>query len=127
VPLDWRVANVTPIYKNESRKVQGNYRPVSLTSQIEKIFEIVIRRSLVEHSEGLSLIRNSQHGFRAGKSCLTNLIKCVKEDSGLVDKGCPINVVYFNFQKAFDKVPHVCKTAAKVGGSLGSMKFAKVN
>jgi len=71
-----------------------------------KSIEIIIKPTLVEHLEGLSLIRDSQHGFRAGKSCLTNLIKCAEEVSGHVDKGCPVDVIYLDFQKAFDKVPH---------------------
>jgi len=106
VPLDWRVANVTPLFKNGSRKVTENYRPVSLTSPIEKVLEIIIKRSLVEHLEVLSLIKDSQHVFRAGKSCLTNHINCVEKVFGHVDKGCAVDVVYLDFLKAFDKLPH---------------------
>jgi len=60
-------SNATPIYKNGSRKVPGNYRLVSQTSQILKVLEIITKRFLVEHLKGLSLIRDSQHGFRAVK------------------------------------------------------------
>jgi len=48
-----------------------NYRPVSLTSQVCKLFEAVIRDLfLVHHLESKQLITNSQHGFRQGRSCL---------------------------------------------------------
>ena len=44
VPEQWREANVTAIFKKKgSRSEPGNYRPVSLTSQIGKIFERLIR------------------------------------------------------------------------------------
>jgi len=39
VPLDWRSANVTPIFKKGCRNQPENYRPVSLTSQLSKVLE----------------------------------------------------------------------------------------
>jgi len=76
------------------------------SSQIGKVLEIIIKRCLVEHLEGSSLIRDSQNGFQAGKSCLISLIKSAEEVSGHYDEGCPVELVYFNFQKTFKKVPH---------------------
>jgi len=51
-----------------------NYRPVSLTSLICKIFETTIRDAVVRHLEENSLLSNSHHGFRKGRSRLTNLL-----------------------------------------------------
>jgi len=45
VPEDWKCANVTPIYKKGGNV--ENYRPVSLTSQICKLFEMIVRNSVV--------------------------------------------------------------------------------
>jgi len=50
-----------------------NYRPVSLTSQVGKVMERVIKREVVEYLEKEMLLGDSQHGFRAGRSCLSNL------------------------------------------------------
>ena len=39
VPEDWRLADVTPIYKKGHKEDPGNYRPVSLTSLSGKVME----------------------------------------------------------------------------------------
>jgi len=61
VPDDWKVANVVPVYKGPSRNVATNYRPMSLTSQLCKVFETVVRDQVIEFLESNELI-NSQHG-----------------------------------------------------------------
>ena len=62
-----------PLHKKD-RALPTNYRPISLTSHIVKIFERVIRKTLVDYLEINGLICNGQHGFRSGCSCLTQLI-----------------------------------------------------
>ena len=57
---------------------------------------------LVKHN----LIITSQHGFLKARSCLTNLLCFFEEITKWVDDGSPVDVVYLDFQKAFDKVPH---------------------
>lgn len=52
------------------------------------------------------MIRDSQHGFVKGRSCLTNLVEFFEEVTKEVDKGKAVDVVYMDFSKAFDKVPH---------------------
>jgi len=61
-----------PIFKSGKRNTATNYIPVSLTSQICKVFEAIVRDQVVEFLEDNKLIRNSQHGFIKGSSCLTN-------------------------------------------------------
>ncbi|KAI3380161.1 hypothetical protein SNEBB_002860, partial [Seison nebaliae] len=78
VPEDWKQANVVPVHKKGSKEEVGNYRPV----------------------------RNSQHGFWEGKSCLTNLLEYLDYVTGEVDKGKAVDVIYFDFAKAFDSVSH---------------------
>ena len=52
------------------------------------------------------LINTSQHGFLKARSCLTNLLCFFEEITKWVDDGSPVDVIYLDFQKAFDKVPH---------------------
>ena len=106
VPQDWKLANVTPIYKKGSRGQSCNYRPVSLTSQVCKLFESIIRDVMVDHLEKSELIRDSQHGFRRGRSCLSNLLVFLDKVTRAVDEGNCVDVIFLDFAKAFDKVPH---------------------
>ena len=57
---------------------------------------------LIKHK----LINPSQHGFLKTRSCLTNLLCFFEEITKWVDEGSPVDVIYLDFQKAFDKVPH---------------------
>ncbi|PKU46187.1 rna-directed dna polymerase from mobile element jockey-like [Limosa lapponica baueri] len=59
VPMDWRVANVTPIYKKGKKEDPGNYRPVSLTSIPGKVMEQVILSAITSHIMGNQGIRPS--------------------------------------------------------------------
>ncbi|CAM4661225.1 unnamed protein product [Lepidochelys kempii] len=112
VPNDWKIANVTPIFKKGSRGDPGNYRPVSLTSVPGKLVETIVKNKIVRHIEEHILLCKSQHGFCIGRSCLTNLLESFEGVNKHVDKGDAVAMVYLDFQKAFDKFPHqrlVCK------------------
>ncbi len=106
IPREWKEANVAALFKQGSRKNPANYRPVSLTSQVGKVFEKIIKKELVSYLEGNGLICETQHGFRKNRSCLTNLLDFFEEVAGEVDSGEPVDVLYFDFRKAFDRVPH---------------------
>ncbi|KAK4812311.1 hypothetical protein QYF61_017088 [Mycteria americana] len=105
VPADWRLANVTPIYKKGRKEDPGNYRPVSLTSVPGKLMEQIILSAITQLIEDNQGIKPSPHGFRKGRSCLTNLISYDKV-TRLVDEGKAVDVVYLDFSKAFDTVSH---------------------
>ena len=124
VPNDWKTANITPIFKKGSKSSPANYRPVSLTSVVGKIMESCLRDAVVEHLEKNGLINDTQHGFRAHRSCLTNLLEFLEDVTLAVDEGKPVDVIYLDFAKAFDKVPHVrlcCKLQSHgVGGKVAN-------
>ena len=66
----------------------------------------IIKKELVTYLEGNELICETQHGFRKNRSCLTNLLDFFEAVAGEVDRGEPVDVLYFDFRKAFDRVPH---------------------
>jgi hypothetical protein len=105
IPQDWRDARVTPLYKKGSKSNPENYHPVSLTSIAGKILESIIKDHITKHIEEFKLIKSTQHGFTKGKSCLSNLLQFFEEVTKELDAGNPIDLVYLDFAKAFDKVP----------------------
>jgi len=106
VPEDWSKASVTPVIKKDKKKDRWNYRPVSLTSIPGKMMEQLILDVMIKKVEEKKVIRSSPHGFTKGKSCLTNLIAFYDSMAGWVDEGRAMDVVYQDFNKAFDIVSH---------------------
>ncbi|KAK4825484.1 hypothetical protein QYF61_027639 [Mycteria americana] len=130
VPVDWRLANVMPIYKKGQKEDPGNYRPVSLTSVLGKVMEQItlsaiclvplapqvttmfetltlsVSHTITWHIQDNQVTGPSRHGFRKGRSCLTNLISFYDKVTRLVDEGKAVDVVYLDFSKAFDTVSH---------------------
>lgn len=105
IPQDWKDANVAPLFKKGARDKCENYRPVSLTCIICKILESIIKDKIIDHLDKYKLIRDSQHGFTKGRSCLTNLLDFLELVTKWLDDGKPVDLVYLDFAKAFDKVP----------------------
>jgi len=97
---------VTAIFKKGSKSEPGNYRPVSLTCIICKVLESVVRDAIVSHFSENNLYTNCQHGFRKKRSCVTQLLHVMEEVTSFLDEGNSVDIIYFDFKKAFDTVPH---------------------
>ena len=106
VPEIWKYANVTPIFKKGSKSLASNYRPVSLTSIVCRLLESLIVDDIRKHLRDYKLILDTQHGFVEKKSCLSNLLSFLEEVTNYVDQGHPVDILYLDFSKAFDSVPH---------------------
>ena len=106
IPSDWKIAEVRPIFKKGSKTSPGNYRPVSLTSIICKVFEGFVRNVLYKHLVDNNLLSEEQYGFCKGRSCITQLLNTIQDWFLHLDQNCPVDAVYLDFRKAFDTVPH---------------------
>jgi len=54
---------VVPVYKGGSRNVASNYRPISLTSQLCKVFETIVRDQVNEFLETMYLLEIRSMGL----------------------------------------------------------------
>ena len=106
IPLDWKIAFVTPIYKKGKKNIAENYRPISITSLICRLLERFISKALMNHLLSENLLSNKQFGFIPQRSTITQLLlylnKCIDE---IVDRNV-VDTIYLDFSKAFDSVPH---------------------
>ena len=106
VPTFYKTSHVSPVYKKGSRALAENYRPISLTSHITKIYERVLRKQIVDYLELNELLCDKQHGFRSGKSCLTQLLHHIEDVIEALTNGADADAIYLHYAKAFDKVDH---------------------
>ena len=106
IPALLKKATIVPIYKGGNNSAACNYRPVSLTSNIMKIFERVIRKQLVDYMTENDFLNHTQHGFRHGRSCLSALLSVYDDLVNMNITASAVHMIYLNCSKAFDKVDH---------------------
>ena len=113
IPIEWKEARIQPNYKQsgDPEKVV-NYRPISITSTVCKILEKIIKDKLVNHLERFDLQSVWQHGHRGKRSSTTSVIETIHCWADYLSHDIPVDVIYLDFRKAFDSVPHqrlLCK------------------
>ena len=105
IPDIFKLAFITPVLKPGATKSEtASYRPVSLTSHLVKTFERVLKKILQNHLEVTLAFNDQQHGFRAKRSCLSQLLNHYNEILKGMEEGGNVDTVYLDFSKAFDKV-----------------------
>ena len=121
IPSEWKTSNVVPVHKKDDKSDIENYRPISLISLVMKVFERVLYEELLNRTE--DKIDPRQHGFLRNKSCNTNLLSFTNSVAFTLHDKIGVDVVYFDFAKAFDTVTHdlilnKLKNQYKIDGNL---------
>ena len=106
VPLDWKKADVVPVFKKGNKNTPSNYRPVSLTSISCKVLEHIVFSSVMEHVDKHKILNFFQHGFRKQHSCETQLISTIEDLAKGLEHRQQIDLLILDFSKAFDVVSH---------------------
>ena len=115
-PTFWKVANITPIFKNkDSASNPLNYRPISLLSCLSKILEKIVFNRIYEHLTTNKLLSDKQSGYRPHHSTQLQLAHMTHKLYESLDQGHDFTTVYLDITKYFDKIWHAgllykCKT-----------------
>ena len=124
LPMDWQISKVSPLFKGSGLKSDvGRWRPLSLGCVSLRIFERVYELDFRPFLEENDLLPSFQHGFRAKKSCVTNLLSSWNMLANKVDKGHSPNVLNLDGTAAFDclSIPEILKKLQElgIGGKAG--------
>ena len=117
-PHDWAIAKVTPLWKGSGSKADlDKYRPVSLGITACKIGEAMYLEELNALCESEDVFGDAQHGFRAGRSTITNLTSYWDYVTSKVDKDQRIHVLNLDMSKAFDTldIDYLLDSLAEIG------------
>ena len=105
-PATWKIARVTPIFKDGDKSAKENYRPISVLPVISRLFEKIVYNQLYKYLNNLELLSTNQSGFRAVHSTLTALLKNTDDWYRGMDLGKYVGTVFVDLKKAFDTVDH---------------------
>ena len=93
VPALLKSANVIPLHKKGKKNLAKNYRPISLTPIITKIFESIYADHLVKLLDDNHIISNAQHGFRRIRSTKSNMLEFWDTITEYADQSIPVTVI----------------------------------
>lgn len=105
-PSAFKVTIVKPIHKSGQKDEVTNYRPISLITNLAKIFEKVIKIRIMNYLEKYNLLSDSQFGFRKGKSTQDAIACLVSKIYQALDSRQKCLTVFIDLKKAFDTVCH---------------------
>ena len=103
-PVCWRVANVTPIPKGPPSSSASNYRPISLTPILSKVFERLVSVRLGLFLEGRGVLPTTQFAFRKGLGTYDALLCAAHTLQNALEMGQEPRIVQIDFSAAFDRV-----------------------
>ena len=106
IPRQWKTATIIPVFKKGSKNLTKNYRPISLTSSLCRLFERILSKNILQHLLKLDLLSPNQHGFVPGRSTAPQLLDTLNEWIHSYISNKTTNIVYTDLSKAFDKVCH---------------------
>ena len=113
-PSKLKRAKVIPVYKTGDRTEPGNYRPISLLSVFNRLFERLMHKRLTSFIEKKKIIYNAQYSSRENCSTQQAILDIVNRIQSNMEAGLFSCDVFIDLKKAFDKVDHtvlLCKSS----------------
>ena len=105
-PACWRQANVTPIPKGPSSSSVANYRPISITPVLSKVFERLGAVRLGRFMEHCGVLPTTQFAYRKGLGTCDELLCVSHTMQSVLESGQEARIVQIDFSAAFDRVNH---------------------
>ena len=101
-----KTARVTPIYKKGVKSDPGNYRPISVLSQVNKVLEKILHKRLYKYLSKFKILYEYQFGFREGHSTTQALVEITDRLKKAIDEKMLTCGIFIDLTKAFDTVDH---------------------
>jgi hypothetical protein len=105
-PERLKYAEIIPIYKKGDKNKVVNYRPISILTSINKIFEKVIYSRLIKHFNENSILSKHQYGFRANLGTENAIFRLISEILSSLNQKRQISGIFCDLEKAFDCISH---------------------
>ena len=105
-PAAWKQANITPVHKKGDRQTITNYRPISLLSNISKVFERLVFNHLYTYLISNDLLTPKNAGYKKKSSTVRQLLDICQKIYKGIDSQKEVRMVFLDASKAFDRVWH---------------------
>ena len=117
-PQELKKADVTPIFKSGDTLNPINYRPISITPALSKVFERILAKQINDYLQRNNLLSETQFGFRKGHSTTDALLYAVESFRSSIDDGMYVAGAMLDLSKAFDSISH-----SKIKQKLNELGF----
>lgn len=117
-PKQWKIVTTVPLLKPGKNKTElNNYRPISMSNCLSKIFQKMVNKRLVWYLEKKNCLSNIQSGFRKGRSTMDNILGLQIEINKAFKNKQHLIAILFDLQKAYDMTwkYHILKTMKQLG------------
>jgi hypothetical protein len=126
-PDSFKIASISPIFKKGDKNNPGNYRPISLISNLAKILEKLFKKRIMKFIQNNKIINENQYGFQPNKNTEDALVYFVNSLTEMLNSKKKPLAVFMDLSKAFDTIPHdrICNKLEKYGFRGHSLKFIR--
>lgn len=105
-PSAFKIAVIKPLHKSGDKTSVGNYRPISLLSNLAKIFEKILKKRIIEFMNKYKVISDQQYGFRQARSTQDAMAELTAKIYKAMDGNEQALCIFVDLAKAFDTVSH---------------------
>ena len=106
VPADWKNAFSVLVFKKGEKTHTIQLSPCGTESVVYNLLEHIVHSWVMRHFDRNPILTDHQHGFRAKRSCETQLLTTIQKITRYMIKKGQVDVILLDFANAFDKVSH---------------------